>query len=226
MQILVMGHSDRREELALKISAGHIVEYTGEQVASIPDLSIFDLVFDLNFDDHPEDIIHYEGHSFLMLVVGAAKYNLQAIIAGRNKDVLPSLIGMNTWPTCINRGILEWTVTSNQDQIKAQKLADNLGWEVSFVADKIGMVTPRVLAMIINEAFFTIEDRTATVEDIDNAMKLGTNYPFGPFEWANKIGISEIYQTLDAIFNNTGDPRYRICPTLKTYYLKNTSQHH
>ncbi len=48
--------------------------------------------------------------------------------------------------------------------------------------------------MIINEAFYTVMEGTATREDIDTGMKLGTNYPMGPFEWAVSWGITNIYE--------------------------------
>jgi 3-hydroxybutyryl-CoA dehydrogenase len=82
------------------------------------------------------------------------------------------------------------------------------------------MVTPRILFMIINEACYTLQEGTASKEDIDTSMKLGTNYPFGPFEWANKIGIKHVYETLEAIYLDTHDERYKVCPLLKTMYLK------
>jgi 3-hydroxybutyryl-CoA dehydrogenase len=88
------------------------------------------------------------------------------------------------------------------------------------VEDRVGMVTPRVIFMLINEACYTLQEGTASIKDIDTAMKLGTNYPYGPFEWADKIGINEIYETLIAIYEDTKDERYKICPLLKTKYLK------
>lgn len=84
------------------------------------------------------------------------------------------------------------------------------------VASRIGLVTPRVIVMIINEAYFTVQEGTATKEDIDVGMKLGTNYPKGPFEWANLIGLKNIYKTLDALYEDTKEGRYKICPLLKT----------
>jgi 3-hydroxybutyryl-CoA dehydrogenase len=77
------------------------------------------------------------------------------------------------------------------------------------------MVTPRIIAMIINEAYFTLQERTATRSDIDVSMKLGTNYPFGPFEWATKIGLKNVYNLLNALYNDTKDERYKISPLLK-----------
>jgi 3-hydroxybutyryl-CoA dehydrogenase len=77
--------------------------------------------------------------------------------------------------------------------------------------------------MIINEACYTLQEGTASMQDIDISMKLGTNYPFGPFEWADKIGIKHVYETLKAVYDDTHDERYKICPMLKTIYLKNGS---
>ena len=62
-----------------------------------------------------------------------------------------------------------------------------------------GMICPRIVAMIINEAYFTFGDNISGKEEIDIAMKLGTHYPFGPFEWSRKIGLKNIYELLTAL---------------------------
>ncbi len=77
------------------------------------------------------------------------------------------------------------------------------------------MVAPRVLFLIINEAFLLMQEGTAKVGDIDTAMKLGTNYPNGPFEWAAKIGLNNIIETLEAMFEETGDLRFKPVDALK-----------
>jgi len=82
------------------------------------------------------------------------------------------------------------------------------------------MITPRVVCMIINEAFYTVQEGTATEGDIDQAMKLGTNYPHGPFEWCDKIGLNDVYETLEALYQDTHDERYKICSLLKQRYLR------
>ena len=70
--------------------------------------------------------------------------------------------------------------------------------------------------MIINEAYYTLQEGTASRADIDTAMKLGTNYPFGPFEWSKRIGIKTIVKLLDNIYADTHDERYKICPLLRS----------
>ena len=69
--------------------------------------------------------------------------------------------------------------------------------------------------MIINEAYYTVEEGTATREDVDMAMKLGTNYPFGPFEWCERIGSKNVCGLLDAVYEDTKDERYSICRLLR-----------
>jgi 3-hydroxybutyryl-CoA dehydrogenase len=78
--------------------------------------------------------------------------------------------------------------------------------------------------MIINEAYYTVQEGTASREDIDLAMKLGTNYPYGPFEWCQRIGIKYIFELLTAVYEDTKDERYRICPLLKKEYLSEIRQ--
>ena len=58
-----------------------------------------------------------------------------------------------------------------------------------------------------------------TREDIDKAMKLGTNYPHGPFEWCERIGVKHVYEVLEAVYEDTKDERYMISPLLKKEYL-------
>jgi 3-hydroxybutyryl-CoA dehydrogenase len=75
-----------------------------------------------------------------------------------------------------------------------------------------GMLAARAVAMIINEAFFGLGEGISSKEDMDIAMKLGTNYPLGPFEWTSKIGIHNVIQLL-TILSETDD-RYAPAPAL------------
>ena len=63
----------------------------------------------------------------------------------------------------------------------------------TIVPDVPGMIAPRIISMIINEAYFALDENLSTKEEIDTAIKLGVNYPYGPFEWCDKIGIKNIY---------------------------------
>ncbi len=75
-------------------------------------------------------------------------------------------------------------------------------------------VALRVISCIVNEAFLTLSEGVATAEDIDRAMKLGANYPKGPFEWADEIGTERILDTLDSLRKIHGDA-YLASPLLR-----------
>ncbi len=86
------------------------------------------------------------------------------------------------------------------------------------VTDRTGMIALRIICLIINEAFLVKQEGTSSEADINTAMKLGTNYPFGPFEWCELIGIDVIYNLLIKLHNELGDDRYRMTPLLREMY--------
>ena len=71
-----------------------------------------------------------------------------------------------------------------------------------------------MISCIVNEAFLASFEGVATVEDIDRAMKLGANYPRGPFEWADEFGPDRILHTLDSLRTTHGDA-YLAAPALR-----------
>lgn len=85
------------------------------------------------------------------------------------------------------------------------------------INDAIAGVFPRTLAMIINEAAFAVQESVATAEDIDTAMKFGTNYPKGPLAWCDEIGGEAIVAILDALAREYGPERYRVAALLRRY---------
>ncbi len=89
------------------------------------------------------------------------------------------------------------------------------GYLTERVADFAGLVFRRVLFMVINEAIHVLWEGTASREDIDRAMKLGTNYPMGPLEWGDRVGLDRVYEGLRALHEEYGDERYRPCPLLR-----------
>jgi 3-hydroxybutyryl-CoA dehydrogenase len=78
-----------------------------------------------------------------------------------------------------------------------------------------GFVVARTLAVIINEAFYAWEEKTATKEDIDRAMCFGVNYPLGPFAWA-KNREPVVVRLLETLLAETKDERYRPADSLKS----------
>jgi 3-hydroxybutyryl-CoA dehydrogenase len=100
---------------------------------------------------------------------------------------------------------------------RAVSLMQHLGFTVERVEDRVGLVQLRVLSTIINEAAFAVLEGVATPSDIDQAMKLGTNYPKGPLAWADEIGLPVIMLVLDGLYREYQQERYRPCVILKQY---------
>jgi 3-hydroxybutyryl-CoA dehydrogenase len=135
--------------------------------------------------------------------VNSVTTTLQQLAATNNT------LRINGWCTFLQRplweiaGIITPQATAVLQQLNKQFICCN---------DEPGFIADKAIAMIINEAFFALGDDVSGKAEIDTAMKLGTNYPYGPFEWAEKIGLKNIY-TLLATLSET-DKRYTPAPAL------------
>lgn len=76
-------------------------------------------------------------------------------------------------------------------------------------------ISERVILAIVNEAYRALGDRVATADDIDRAMRLGANHPFGPFEWARRAGVQEVALMLDAFADEDADTFRPSLPLLR-----------
>ena len=113
----------------------------------------------------------------------------------------PDFIRINGWPGFLEMPLLE-AAANKKSETKARAV---FGDQIQIVKDVPGFVTPRILSMIINEAYFTLHSGVSTRNEIDIAMKLGTGYPLGPFEWAEKIGIHRVAALLMALGGEEGE---------------------
>lgn len=215
MKIAVTGTPNRIAELKQRISSDHeVVEVKNNNFYN------FDLIFDLTFDEQPERLKWYAELQDIPVFVGAVKTQIEKVIYDHGGRLYCRLIGMNTLPTFIGRPRAELCITMDDHIEMVEKVCSDLGWEYNIVGSRVGMATPRIIFMIINEAYYTVQEGTASKEDIDTGMKLGTAYPMGPFEWCQKVGIKNVYETLEALYADTHDERYKVCPLLKTEFLK------
>ena len=128
---------------------------------------------------------------------------------------------INGWNTFLDKEKLEAATLNDELKTTFENILNKLGYECWFVSDIVGMIAARPIAMIINEAYFGLEDEISTKEQIDTAMKLGTNYPFGPFEWAEKIGLKNVLNLLNELYKT--DERYKPCSLLIDEYTNTKS---
>jgi len=134
-------------------------------------------------------------------------------ILGRHR-----LVGISALPTLIQKPLVEIapTIYSPKETLEVAKLFfQSIGKEIEIVQDRIGMVLPRMLCRIINEAAFAITEDIALPQDIDKVLKLGVNFSLGPIEWAEQIGLKQVYAVLKALHTDLQEERYRISPLLK-----------
>jgi len=109
------------------------------------------------------------------------------------------VIRINGWNTFLERSI--WEIAGKPTPA-INKILNKINKKAIYVADEPGLVAATIISMIINEAYFTLEDEVSTKTEIDAAMQLGTNYPFGPFVWAQNIGLKNITDLLQTLYIN------------------------
>ena len=128
------------------------------------------------------------------------------------------VVGFSVVPPLHRQGIMELapglrTAVSAMEQ--AKEVARRLGQEPVVVGDGPGLVRMRTVCCLINEAASAVLEQVATPADIDKAMKLGTNYPLGPLEWGDYIGLDTVLGVMNGLFTEWGEDRYRPSPLLK-----------
>ncbi|WP_417862879.1 3-hydroxyacyl-CoA dehydrogenase [Vreelandella venusta] len=114
-----------------------------------------------------------------------------------------------------HRTLMMTPVTRQQMCDAAHALLASDGTGVTVIRDSVGFVSQRVLAVVVNLACDIAQRGIATPNDIDNAVRLGLNYPYGPLAWGDALGPQRLLAILERITALTGDPRYRPSPWLR-----------
>lgn len=130
--------------------------------------------------------------------INSVKNTLTALNAPEN------VLRINGWSTFLNRQA--WEVAGKIDE-QVLTVFNSLNIKINSIADEPGFISARIISMIINEAYFALGDEISSKAEIDTAMKLGTNYPYGPFEWAELIGEENILSLLQKL--SEADTRYQ-----------------
>ncbi|MBP9837558.1 MAG: 3-hydroxybutyryl-CoA dehydrogenase [Proteobacteria bacterium] len=125
---------------------------------------------------------------------------------------------MNPVPVMQLVEIIRGLATSDETYESAKNLITRLG-KVPVTArnDYPGFIVNRILIPMLNEAVYVLMEGTATVEEIDTAMKLGTNQPMGPLELADFVGLDTCLSICKIFHNELGEDKYRPCPLLIKY---------
>ena len=98
-----------------------------------------------------------------------------------------------------------------------RETAEKMGKTFVVARDMPGFAVNRILMPMINEAVYALYEGIASVEDIDTAMKLGTNQPMGPLTLADFIGLDTCLAIMEVLYEGLADTKYRPCPLLRQY---------
>ena len=137
---------------------------------------------------------------------------VNSVIATLNK-LQEKFIRINGWPTFLKRQVVESSCSSDELKTRAEKIFTLFNKTTEWVPDVPGFITARIISMIINEAYFALDEKVSSKKEMDIAMKLGTNYPYGPFEWSEKIGLKKVVELLTTLSKTNS--RYEPAALLK-----------
>ena len=191
MRLVILANQQQKEELT---SAGFnddckiVWINSSNEFSSHPDA---DAILDLLFEENNNDVSHLKSFLQKTVIINAVTKTISEI-------GLP-LIRINAWPGFLKRNIAEVACASGSNKKDVENILTSLNKKTEWTPDIKGFISARVVSMIINEAWFALEEKVSTKEEIDIAMKLGTNYPYGPFEWGRKIGLKNIAGLLNEL---------------------------
>ncbi|HWJ89683.1 MAG TPA: 3-hydroxyacyl-CoA dehydrogenase family protein [Flavisolibacter sp.] len=190
MQIVVLTDEKLREEL------------TGKGVSETADLV---------WITEPKDFLLYKNATAfidLLFVKETERINLlksflpQLVIINSVEHTLAesdnAFVRINGWYSFLRSPLVE---ASGDPQLRprTEEIFSLFNRTIEWLPDEPGFVTARVVSMIINEAHHALSEGVSTTQEIDIAMQLGTNYPYGPFRWAEEIGTAKVRSLLTAL---------------------------
>ena len=185
MKVVAIANPALKDELAGKHITGHAdIEWVAEP-SGIEDA---DIVIDFLFTESKDRIEELQRTGARCVLVNH--------VCGTSRSLPDHFTRFNGWPGFFTGAVVEAASNNTQFHHEVENVFTLFNRKVKWVPDSPGFITARVVSMIINEAYLALGEGVSSRKDIDTAMKLGTNYPFGPFEWADKIGLSHVHQLL------------------------------
>jgi 3-hydroxybutyryl-CoA dehydrogenase len=153
-----------------------------------------------------------------ILASNTSSISITAIAAHTDRpDRVIGMHFMNPVPLMQLVEIIRGLATTDETYADVREAAEKMGKTTVLGRDMPGFIVNRVLMPYINEAVYALYEGIGSVEDIDTAMKLGTNVPMGPLTLADFIGLDTCLAILEVLQNGLGDSKYRPCPLLRKY---------
>jgi 3-hydroxybutyryl-CoA dehydrogenase len=131
-------------------------------------------------------------------------------------------VGWGALPPLAAGGLMELAAPMQappEAVLAAEEFWSGLGLECHRVADGTGLVRARIVCALVNEAATALAEGVASAKDIDTAMRLGANYPYGPLAWGDLIGLDVVLGVMRGLQDEFGEDRYRPSPLLARHVM-------
>jgi len=144
---------------------------------------------------------------------------IEMSMATKRADRFAGLHFFNPVPVMKLVEVVQTILTSAETQKAVYAFAQSLGKEPIAARDNSGFIVNRLLVPYLLDAIRALEEGVGSVEDIDKGMRLGCNYPMGPFELLDYVGIETAYYISEIMFNEYREKRYAPPPLMKKMVL-------
>lgn len=185
------------------------------------DLSDVDLVIEAVFEDMDVKKETYKKldevvRPDVVLATNTSSLPIVEIAVSTNRpDRIVGMHFFNPAPVMKLVEIINTLVTSEETLNFAYRFAQHLGKDPVKTKDYPGFIVNRILVPMLNEAVCAYQDGVGSAEDIDKAMKLGTNQPIGPLALIDLIGADVTLDVMDTFYKEFQDSKYRAAPLLR-----------
>ena len=171
-------------------------------------MTTLNFVFENNLSAKEDKIEFLNKHPNDLVIMDLTSFELKDFF-----DLFPNLIAATSTKLNLDNHC-EVFVRKHREEVLKFLEAQDLK-PVEIIHNDGFFYLPRILSTIVNEAYFALEDKIASSEDIDCAMKFGVNYPEGPFKWIEGRQ-SYVVTLLDQIYLKTKNDRYLVAPILRS----------
>lgn len=207
MPTLVIGSAQRIQVLMQGIGARWNPDLWVWPSRVSPGWNAYEVIVDLEADERPSPAFSEPGRA--LWVLQSVKRPLRKILPA--PSWFDRCVGVNLLPVFCERPLLEATALSEEAWVRFQ------AWEPQSmrVPDATGMVSARILCLLLNEALLLGGEAALSMDTLDLAVKLGLNYPRTVSEWGQAIGWRHIREVVEALSAEYGADTYPVAPLLR-----------
>lgn len=179
------------------------------------DFDLYDLIADLNFDDNDENMEIYADLKDKLILVGAVKQSLSESVYKINTKLKCKLFGINALPLYLASKQWEISAYRYPEYETLENFLGNNIIQIVKVADRVGMLRPRLDYVSMNETAACMQEQILIHQEGQDTVL------HSYLENIDRHGVTDVFETLMALYEDTKEDRYKPSPLLKTRYLRN-----